>query len=55
MISGALGVKNKMTDEQKGYEKSVREKERKRVEGEREEKKKKEKEGEEARRAIWDD
>ncbi|KAL9130605.1 MAG: hypothetical protein Q9217_001265 [Psora testacea] len=56
MIAGALGVKSpKMTEEQRRYEKVVREKERKRIEGARDEEQRREREKEEARRAVWDE
>ena len=56
MIAGALGVKGqKMGEEQKRYERAVREKERKRIEGEKEEGRRREREREEAKRSIWDD
>ena len=56
MIAGALGVKGpKMTEEQRQYERVVREKERKRIEGETEDAKRREREKEDARKAVWDD
>ncbi|KAL9638309.1 MAG: hypothetical protein Q9164_001637 [Protoblastenia rupestris] len=56
MIAGALGVKSpKLTEEQKLYEKAVRDKERKRIEGEREDVRRREREKEEARKAVWDE
>lgn len=56
MIAGALGWKGpKITEEQRQYERVVREKERKRIEGEREEARKREREKEEAKKAVWDD
>ena len=56
MIAGALGVKGpKMTEEQRKYERAVREKERKRIENEREEVRRKEREANEAKKAVWDD
>ena len=56
MIAGALGVKGpKMTEEQRKYEKAVREKERKRMETEKEEGMRREREAAEAKKAVWDD
>ena len=56
MIAAGLGLKvPKQTEEQKAYDRAVREKERKRHQQEKEEKKKKEAELEKARQAIWDD
>ena len=56
MIAGALGVKGqKMGEEQRRYERAVREKERKRLDGEKEEEGRREREKEEARRAVWND
>ena len=56
MIAGALGLKGpKMTEEQKKYEKAVREKERRRIENEREEGRRREDEANKAKRAVWDD
>ena len=55
IIAGALGVKGpSMTEDQRRYEKAMREKERKRIEREREEERRSEKEKEEARRSVWD-
>lgn len=56
MIAAGLGLKvPKQTEEQKAYDRAVREKERKRRQDERDEKKRKEAELEKAREAIWDD
>lgn len=55
MIAGALGVKPpKKTEENKAYERAVREKERKRREVAKKEAESVEREKEEARRAIWE-
>lgn len=55
MIAGALGVKPpKKSEENKAYERAVREKERKRRDMAKEEARKAEREKEEARRAIWE-
>lgn len=56
MIAGALGLKApKLTDEQKAYQKAIREKERKRRDEEKAAAKQKEEEAAKARAAIWDD
>ncbi|KAK3491663.1 hypothetical protein B0T13DRAFT_58381 [Neurospora crassa] len=56
MIAGALGLKApKLTEEQKAYDRALREKERKRKEEERERKKKAEEEALRAKQAIWED
>ena len=56
MIAGALGVKGpKMTEEQKTYERVVKEKEKRRIENEKEEGRRRENEVSEAKRAVWDD
>jgi hypothetical protein len=56
MIAAGLGLKvPKQTEEQKAYDRAVREKERKRREQDREEQKRKEAELEKARQAIWED
>ena len=56
MIAGALGVRApKRTEEQRQYDKAVREKEMKRKEREKEEKKREEAEREKAKAAMWDD
>lgn len=55
MIAGALGVKTpKMGEEQRQYERAVREKEKKKKERERAEREQREKEAEEAKRSVWD-
>lgn len=56
MIASALGIKApKMTEEQRAYDRALREKERKRKEEERERKKKAEEEALKAKAAIWED
>lgn len=56
MIASALGMRApKMTDEQKAYDRAVREKEKKRRAEEKEREKLAEEEREKARKAIWDD
>jgi hypothetical protein len=56
MIASALGMKApKATDEQRAYDRAVREKERKRREEEKERERKREEEAAKARQAIWDD
>ncbi|KAK4238396.1 coiled-coil domain-containing protein R3HCC1L [Achaetomium macrosporum] len=56
MIASALGMRApKLTEEQKAYDRAVREKERKRLEQEKEEKRKREEEIAKARQAIWED
>lgn len=56
LIAGALGLKApKLTEEQKAYDRALREKERKRKEEERERKKKAEEEALKAKAAIWED
>lgn len=56
LIAGALGVRAPpKTEEQKAYEKAVREKEVKRREREKEDAKRAEEERERAKKAIWDD
>ncbi|KAL2258061.1 hypothetical protein VTK26DRAFT_8776 [Humicola hyalothermophila] len=55
MIASALGMKApRMTDEQRAYDRAVREKERKRREEEKERERKREEEIVKARQAIWD-
>ena len=55
LIAGALGVKApRMGEEQKRYERVVREKERERVVREREERRREEGERERRRREVWD-
>lgn len=55
MIAGALGVRAKRTEEEKRYDKVVRENERKRREREREEERAREVRKEEARKGVWED
>ncbi|KAJ9161935.1 hypothetical protein NKR19_g1846 [Coniochaeta hoffmannii] len=56
MIAAGLGLRvPKQTEEQKAYDRAVKEKERKRRQQEKEEQKRKEAELEKARQAIWDD
>ncbi len=56
MIASALGMRvPRATEEQKAYDKAVREKERKRREEERERERVREEEAAKARQAIWDD
>jgi len=56
LIAGALGVRApKRTEEQKQYDKAVREKEQKRRDKEKEDKKREEEEKTKARAAVWDD
>jgi hypothetical protein len=56
MIAGALGVRApKKTEEQKEYERAVREKERRRKEREGEERRREEEERERARKSVWSD
>jgi hypothetical protein len=56
MIAGALGVRApKRTEEQKEYDKAVKEKELKRREKEKEEKAQEQAEKERQKQAIWDD
>lgn len=56
MIAGALGVKApKKTEEQRGYERAVREKEIKRREAEKERGRKEEEAAKKAKAAIWED
>jgi hypothetical protein len=56
MIASALGMRApKPTEEQRAYDKAVREKERKRREEEKERERKREEEIARARQAIWDD
>ncbi|RGP80432.1 ubiquitin smt3 [Fusarium longipes] len=56
MIAAGLGLKApKQTEEQKAYQRSVREQEKKKREQEREEEKKRQAETEKAKAAIWDD
>ncbi|KAI3318648.1 hypothetical protein HD806DRAFT_307978 [Xylariaceae sp. AK1471] len=56
MIASALGVRApKQTEEQKAYDRSVREKERKRREEEREAERRRQEEAERVKAAMWDD
>ncbi|OAA47571.1 hypothetical protein NOR_02061 [Metarhizium rileyi] len=56
MIAAGLGLKApKQTDEQKAYQKSIREQEKKRREQQREEERRKGEETEKAKAAVWDD
>nr|CEG04234.1 unnamed protein product [Fusarium clavum] len=56
MIAAGLGLKApKQTEEQKAYQRSVREQERKKREQEREEERKRQAETEKAKAAVWDD
>ncbi|AEO66990.1 uncharacterized protein THITE_2115638 [Thermothielavioides terrestris NRRL 8126] len=56
MIASALGMRApKRTEEQKAYDRAVREKERKKREEEKEKERKREEEIAKARQAIWDD
>lgn len=56
MIAGALGLRApKQTEEQKAYDKAIREKERKRREDEKAAEKKRQEEAEKAKAAIWED
>lgn len=56
MIAGALGLRApKQTEEQKAYDKAIREKERKRREEEKAAEAKKQEEAAKARAAIWED
>ncbi|KAI1816918.1 hypothetical protein GGS20DRAFT_133056 [Poronia punctata] len=56
MIASALGVRApRMTEEQRAYDRALREKERKRREEEREAERKRKEEAERARAAMWDD
>jgi hypothetical protein len=56
MIAAGLGLKApKQTEEQRAYQKSVREQEKKKREQEREEERKRQAEVEKAKAAVWDD
>lgn len=56
MIAGALGIRApKKTEEERAYEKAVREGERKRREREKVEKVREEEERERAKRSVWED
>lgn len=56
MIAAGLGMKApKQTEEQKAYQKSIREQERKKKEQERQEEHRKRMEADKAKAAVWDD
>ncbi|KAL1883819.1 hypothetical protein VTK73DRAFT_8355 [Phialemonium thermophilum] len=56
MIAGALGLRApKMTEEQRAYDRAVREKERRRKEEERERERERQAEAERAKKAVWGD
>ncbi|KYK59254.1 hypothetical protein DCS_00384 [Drechmeria coniospora] len=56
MIAAGLGLKApKQTEEQRAYQRSVREQEKKRREQEREQERKRREEAERAKAAVWDD
>ncbi|KAI0458733.1 hypothetical protein F5B21DRAFT_404530 [Xylaria acuta] len=56
MIASALGVRApKATEEQRAYDRAVREKERKKREEEREAERRRQEEAEKAKAAMWDD
>lgn len=56
MIASALGVKApKQTEEQKAYDRAMREKERRRREEEKERERKREEEAARAKEAVWED
>ena len=56
MIAGALGLKApRLTEEQKTYDRAVREKERRRKEEERELQKQREQEALKAKQSVWED
>lgn len=56
MIASALGVKApKLTEEQRAYERAMRDKERKKREAEKEEEKRRKAEAEQAKIAMWED
>ena len=56
MITAGLGLKApRQTEEQKAYQRSVREQERKRMDHEREQERRKQLEAEQAKAAVWDD
>ena len=56
MIAAGLGLKApKQTEEQRAYQKSIREQEKKRREQEREQEKKRQEEADKAKAAMWDD
>lgn len=56
MIAGALGMRApKQTEEQRAYDKAMREQERKRREEEREAERRRQTEAQKAKQAVWDD
>jgi hypothetical protein len=56
LIAGALGVRApKRTDEEREYDKAMREKERKRRTEERERERREQEETEARKKAVWDD
>jgi hypothetical protein len=56
MIAAGLGLKApKQTEEQKAYQRSIKEQEKKKKDQEREEEKRKQEEREKAKAAVWDD
>lgn len=55
MIAAGLGLRVQRTEEEKAYDRAVREKERKRREQEREQEKRRQEEAEKAKQSIWDD
>ncbi|KAH7328353.1 hypothetical protein B0I35DRAFT_403739 [Stachybotrys elegans] len=56
MIAASLGLKApKLTDEQKAYQKSVKEQEKRKREQEKEEAQRRQEEAEKAKAAVWDD
>ncbi|KAI1344604.1 hypothetical protein F5Y15DRAFT_116714 [Xylariaceae sp. FL0016] len=55
MISAALGVRARPTEEQRAYDRAVREKEKKRKEEEKEVERQKAEEAQRAKAAIWED
>jgi len=56
MIAGALGVKApKKTEEQRAYDRAIKEKEMKRRNKEKEDEARKKEEAEKAKAAVWED
>lgn len=56
MIAAGLGLKApKQTDEQRAYQKSVREQERKKREQDKADEQRRKEEAEKAKAAVWDD
>ena len=56
LIAGALGVRApKRTEEQRAYDRAIREKEQKKKDKEKEERKKEEEEKEKLKASVWDD